>query len=96
MADRIKTDDEKIKQIGEFLLDKAEEYKTQVNELFEKLNEEIGFDESHKTWYGPKAFMFINNVNKKRLDFVKHTNNMNSMGNNLIEQATNWNKFENS
>ena len=64
--------------------------------MFDDMDKEIGFDQTHATWYGPKAQAFIDNVNTKREEFDKAGKNIKEMGDNLGSQATSWENFENS
>ena len=96
MSTEITQDSAAIKKIGDDLVREGNEFIRIVGELFDEMNNQIGADESHQAWYGPKAQAFMSNVNKKRTDFDNAGKNIISMGQNLINQGDSWDKFENS
>lgn len=96
MADLIQQDSTSIKKIAEEISSDGRQFLKLATEMFEDLEKEIGLDQSHPTWYGPKADQFIKNVGTKKEDFDKAGNNIIKMGDNLKEQAESWERFENS
>lgn len=96
MSTEITQDSAAIIKIGEDLVNEGNKFLQIVDELFTEMNNQIGADEGHQAWYGPKAQVFIDNVNKKRTDFDNAGKNIMSMGQNLESQGESWDKFENS
>lgn len=95
MSDKIMEDSQSIKNIGTSIIDEdIKSFNDLTKELFEELNREIGLDQSHQTWYGPNAELFMNNVNPKENEFYVASKNIANLGMNLEDQGKAWEKFE--
>ncbi len=66
-----------------------------IEEMYKTLNTEIGDEETgNRAWFGPKASVFINNIEAKHGDFDNAVKNIDAVGQNLNDQAEAWVKFE--
>ena len=69
--------------------------KEKVNKFFDTMADEIGYDETHKTWNGDLARDFMDiTVNPKKQEFEAACNNIISYADNLASQAKSWSSFE--
>lgn len=66
-----------------------------IDEMYKTLNTEIGEEETgSRAWFGPKAALFITNIENKHVDFNNAVSNIDAVGQNLQDQADAWIKFE--
>ena len=66
-----------------------------IEEMYKTLNDEIGEEETgNRAWFGPKAALFITNIEAKHTDFDNAVKNIEAVGQNLQDQAEAWVKFE--
>lgn len=67
-----------------------------IEEVYKTLNDEIGEEDTgNRAWFGPKATVFVNNIEAKHEDFNNAVKNIAAVGTNLQDQADAWNAFEN-
>lgn len=89
-----------IKQLGNISDDFAAsviEFDKKVAAFFEKLNAEIGSDDTHETWYGARAEKFMkDHINSRYPEFEKAIGTLKSYANTLGSHAEDWNHFEHS
>lgn len=71
-------------------------FQKQYEELFQEMESNIS--EAAKddiAWWGPQAGLFLKNFNDKKAVFEQAHKNINSMAENLEQQADAWDAFEN-
>ncbi len=95
MSNMVKQDSEALRRIAGKIEAQASAFKSTKESLFNKLQNDIGADESHGAWYGPLAGEFIANFNATETDFNNAYNNMINIASNLRKQADSWDRFEN-
>ncbi len=68
-----------------------------IDEMYKTLNDELGEEDTgNRAWFGPKATVFLNNIEAKHEDFNNAVKNIAAVGTNLQDQADAWNTFENA
>ena len=90
----VKQDSEQLIRIADDIRGLASEFLAEKNNFFDEVHNEIGEDESHKTWSGPNASTFITEFDKTEEEFQKAYDNIMSIASNLESQANSWNAFE--
>lgn len=91
----INQDSEALLRIAEQIRELANNFLDEKKEFFNEVHNEIGEDESRKTWYGPNAGRFVTEFDKTGEEFEKAYQNIINMASNLESQANSWNAFEN-
>ena len=95
MSEGVRQEGDELLKVVESLRNEADEFNKLVEEIYAEMEKRIGErEDTNKGWWGPKAAMFMTNVNDKRKDFTTAYNTINLMAQNLEDQVTAWDQFE--
>lgn len=93
----VRQDSEALVKIAEQIREVARKFKSESDAFVKYVDEQIGAEDTHPTWYGPNAGNFItefNKINGPEGDFTKAYGNIMAMADSLDEQANAWKTFE--
>lgn len=91
----VSQDSGELRQDAEFISSMGTTFQKQYEELFQEMDANIsGAAKDGIAWWGPQAELFLNTFNEKKAVFENAYKNINSMANNLEQQADAWDAFE--
>lgn len=90
-------DSESMSRIADSIEQDAQQLGNLVEEMYSLLEQKLGAeDDGQKSWFGPKAQVFLQNIKNKKVDFDNAKQNISILGQNLQAHADTWNSFENA
>lgn len=93
----VSQDSDALRKDAEYIREMANKFQSQYTKLFDEMTTNLKADvDSSAAWWGPQAQLFLENFNKKEMDFKNAYNNIVNMAENLEEQAQAWDTFEKS
>lgn len=95
MQDTIIQEGTALSNVVEDLKKDAETYNKLITSLYNEIENNIGKQyDINKSWWGPKASVFLENAKSKKADFEKAYQDLINIANNLDEQMSVWDNFE--
>lgn len=90
-------DSESMSRIADELEQDATQFGNIIEEMYALIDNKLGAeDDGQKAWFGPKATVFQQNINNKKVDFENAKKNISTIAQNLQSHADAWNSFENA
>ena len=93
----VSQDSDALRKDADYINTSADTFQKQYTDLFQLMSDNLKADaDESAAWWGPQAALFLENFNKKEVDFQTAEKNIRNMAENLSEQADAWDAFENA
>ena len=86
-----------LRDIAESIRTNAGEFKAATTAIMDEMKTRLSTEPNDKAyWYGVKAALFLQEFVQKEADFNNAYNNFVNQANNLEDQASSWESYENA